>query len=204
MAGGLYERVHTGSAAAIPEPDASVDFVFSNSVLEHIGPIDEVLAEAARLLRPGGHFILTVPGPGFHRALAGPGAGVPADARAAYLQEIDNRCAHLRYWSVGEWSQHLGRCGLQIQTHFEYLSPTQTRRWERLSAWTGGLLYRVYGKRERPIEIQRRLGLRSARPGPLGWLAALISPLLALGCRLDAPASFPGDGACLLIDAVKA
>src|SRR3546814_7320114 len=33
--GGLYERVHIASAAAIPEPDGAFDVVFSNSALEH-------------------------------------------------------------------------------------------------------------------------------------------------------------------------
>ena len=199
---GLYRAVHTGSAAAIPEADASVDFVFSNSVLEHIGPIDEVLAEAARLLKPGGQFVLTVPGPGFHKALRGPRGTA---ARAAYLAGIDARCAHLRYWSREDWAAHLGRSGLRIETCVEYLTPTQTRRWERLSALTGGLLYRLYGGRQRPIEIQRRLRLRGSRPSLAGAIGVLLAPLLATGCRLDsAAAEDAGEGACLLISAIKA
>lgn len=197
---GLYRTVHTGSAAEIPEPDASVDFVFSNSVLEHIGPIDAVLAEAARLLKPGGRFILTVPGPGFHAALRTPSEG---GARVAALAEIDARCAHLRYWGQAEWAEHLGRCGLVVRTCTDYLTPAQTRRWQRLSAVTGGLLYRLYGGKRQPIEIQRRLGLRRARPGVLGAIMSWCAPLLAAGCELDATSASSGQGACLLIDAAK-
>ena len=197
---GLYRSVHTGSAAEIPEPAASVDFVFSNSVLEHVGPIDAVLAEAARLLKPGGRFILTVPGPGFHQALRTPSA---PGARSAYLDQIDARCAHLRYWSRAEWEEHLGRCGLTVTTCTDYLTPAQTRRWQRLSAFTGGLLYRLYGGKRQPIEIQRRLGMRRVRPGLLGAIAAAFAPLLAAGCRLDATGVSSGEGACLLIDATK-
>lgn len=197
---GLYEKVHTGSAADIPEADGSFDFVFSNSVLEHIGPIDEVLQEAARLLRPGGRFICTVPGPDFHACLSGPSLG--RLSRADYLREVDTRCAHLRYWSEGEWRQHLGAVGLQVQTAWPYLSQRQTQRWESLSAWTGGLAYRLYGRAPRPIEIQRKWGLRSSETSLSGRLGAAATPLLAAGCPLSSKDRSERHG-CLLIDAVK-
>ena len=41
---GLYQKIYTTPANNIPEPDASFDFVFSNSVLEHIPNIHDVLA----------------------------------------------------------------------------------------------------------------------------------------------------------------
>lgn len=199
QASGLYQAVHTGSAAAIPEADGSFDFVFSNSVLEHIGPIDAVLAEASRLLRPGGRFVFTVPGPDFHTCLAGPALG---GDRAAYERELDTRCAHLRYWSADEWRQHLGAVGLVPQVVTPYLSQRQVQRWERLSALTGGLAYRVFGRQARPIEIQRRFRLRSDRVGLAGHLGAAGAGLFALGCPLgaDDPARLHG---CLLVDAVK-
>lgn len=196
---GLYEDVHTGSAAGIPQADCSFDFVFSNSVLEHVGPIDEVLHEAARLLRPGGRFVCTVPGPEFHACLAGPAFG---GDRKAYEQEVDIRCAHLRYWSADEWRSHLGAVGLKLETCTGYLSQRQVQRWERLSALTGGLAYRLFGRSERPIEIQRRLRLRSQRLELAGRLLAASSPLLALHCPLDADDASPRHG-CLLLDAVK-
>lgn len=199
---GMYERVHTGSAAAIPEPAASFDFVFSNSVLEHIPPIDEVLAEAARLLRPGGRFVFTVPGPAFHGHLAGPWWG--RMSRADYTDTIDKRCAHLRYWDVAAWREHLRLAGLELTHASEYLTRAQTRRWETLSAMTGGLLHRLSGGR-RPIEIQRRLRMRSERPGLLGMLGSALAPVLALGCPLASamPGGADSAGACLLIEATR-
>lgn len=196
---GLYENVFTTSAASIPEPDNSFDFVFSNSVLEHIEMIDDVLREAARLLRPGGRFICTVPGPDFHACLAGPLFG---GNRRAYEREIDVRCAHLRYWSVDEWRDHLSAAGLQLEVNRKYLSQRQVRRWERLSAITGGLAYRIFGRNAQPIEIQRRLRLRSRRAHFAGGLGAACSVLLALNCPLDANETGPRVG-CLLLDAVK-
>lgn len=51
---------------ALPYGDASFSTVVSNSSIEHIPRVDEVLREVARILRPGGRFMFTVPGPRFN------------------------------------------------------------------------------------------------------------------------------------------
>jgi len=47
---------------SIPLADASVDTLLSTQVLEHVPEPGRYLAEAARVLKPGGHLILTCPG----------------------------------------------------------------------------------------------------------------------------------------------
>ncbi len=79
---GIYAAVHAVGADKVPEPGGSFDWVFSNSVLEHIDDIDPVLAEVARLLRAGGEFVFTVPGPEFHACLRGP--LLPGRSRESY------------------------------------------------------------------------------------------------------------------------
>ncbi len=46
-----------GDLAKLPLPDASVDLIYSRSVMEHVVDPDSVYAEAARVLKPGGRWI---------------------------------------------------------------------------------------------------------------------------------------------------
>lgn len=50
-----------GEIARVPLCDASVDAVLSTQVLEHVSSPELVIREAARVLRPGGALLLTVP-----------------------------------------------------------------------------------------------------------------------------------------------
>jgi ubiquinone/menaquinone biosynthesis C-methylase UbiE len=50
---------HKGYIEAIPLPDASVDVVISNCVLNLSGDKPQVLREVARVLRPGGRFAIS-------------------------------------------------------------------------------------------------------------------------------------------------
>jgi 2-polyprenyl-6-hydroxyphenyl methylase/3-demethylubiquinone-9 3-methyltransferase len=57
---GRTERVLQGAAESIPLPEASVQLVYCNSVLEHVDSPLASLREMARVLRPGGAaFVIT-------------------------------------------------------------------------------------------------------------------------------------------------
>lgn len=56
-------RTMRESLLKIPLPDASVDVVMSTQVLEHISEHEQAAAELCRILKPGGHAVITVPRP---------------------------------------------------------------------------------------------------------------------------------------------
>jgi SAM-dependent methyltransferase len=203
----FYRRVHTCSGDDIPEPDASFDFVLSNSVLEHIPELEATIAEIARLLRKDGRFLFTVPGPGFHANLAG--SVLPFVDRTSYLGTIDRRLAHHHYLSPADWDDICRRNGLVVDHCRGYLDGRETRRWETLSRVTGGLLYSLFGEIRRPIEIQRRLGARDLQnktrlPVPM---ARAVARLLSMGVPVDANAATwiePQFASCFLVEGHRA
>jgi SAM-dependent methyltransferase len=198
---GFFEELHETGADHVAEPDSSFDFAFANSVLEHIPDLPPCLKEIARCLKPGGRFYATVPSPGLHTFMRGPGALRRID-RQKYLAETDRRLLHFRYPSVDEWRELFTAAGLELTTARGYLTRKQVRRWEAWTNWTGGLLYRLKGSQSRPIEIQRSLGLRRGLPKPLRFVGGPLAWTAGLGVLSD-DATAPEETACLLVIARK-
>jgi SAM-dependent methyltransferase len=196
---GIYTAVHTVGGGDIPERDGTFDWVLSNSVLEHIDNLEPVLKEVARLLRPGGVFIFTVPSPGFHECLRGP--LVPGASRDEYLRRLDARMAHRRYWDREQWRSALAADEMRVDELTEYLDCAQVRRWESISRLTAGVLYAMTAGRKQPIDIQRGLGLR--KPGRR-MPRAVARPLAAvLSTAVGGGPPAPAEGACYLVKAVR-
>lgn len=194
---GAHRAYVCAGAETLPFADASFDFVFSNSVLEHIPSLTQVLHEVRRVLRSSGSFVFTVPSDSFHDALRGP--ALPWVTRKAYLDMIDQRCAHFHYLGEDEWRSLLAEAGLSMTHCSAYMDAEATRTWETCSRFTAGLLYSLLGGRHRPIEIQRGLGLRKARAQMPNWLARLLA--YAFAPNLQHPGRRPFS--CWLIVARK-
>lgn len=194
---GFYASVHTTGADRVPEPAASFDFAFANSVLEHIPDLPPCLTEIARCLKPGGEFLATVPSPGLHKLMRGP-SFLRRISRTDYLAETDRRLLHFRYPSVEEWRTMLDVAGFDLVSARGYLTARQVARWERWTNCTGGLLYRLKGAKSRPIEIQRQFGMRRAMPKPLKLLAGPLAWAAGRGV-LDEQSTDPNETACLLV-----
>ncbi len=197
VASGVYRRVHTAPGNRIPEGDATFDFVFSNSVLEHIDDIEPVIAEVARVLKPGGAFVFTVPGAEFHECLAGP--LLPWSDREQYLQTVDRRCAHRRYWDESQWRDCLQRHGIEVVGAVPYLTTREVRRWETLSRLTAGVLYTVFGGRRQPIEIQRTLKMRRRTLRVPDWVSIALSAVVSTRMGSDSSGGF----GCLFVEASR-
>ena len=56
-------RFAIADAQDLPFADASFDLVVANLVLHHIHPLDRLVAEVSRVLRPGGRFVAHEPNP---------------------------------------------------------------------------------------------------------------------------------------------
>lgn len=104
--GPAYAR---GGAVALPVRDGSVDAAVACLVVEHVADLDGVLSEVARVLRPGGTFLMLLN----HPLLQTPGSGWIDDQLldppeqywrvGAYLTETDSveeveRGVHIRFW----------------------------------------------------------------------------------------------------------
>jgi SAM-dependent methyltransferase len=204
---GVYRRLHVAPGDAIPEPDAAYDVAFSNSVLEHIPGLPSTLAEAARLLRPGGRLIATVPSASFNACLRGPGILAPllGRRRADYLRGIDARLAHVNLWSAERWRRELEAVGLRVVHMSAYLDRADVRRWERMSNWTAGLLYGFVRGRRSPLAMSRSMGVATGSRAATA-MRLVATPLVRLAMRGHRPASGdPEDPAfgCLLIVAER-
>ena len=83
--GPVYLR---GSATALPVADGSVDAVMACLVLEHVDPFEPAVDEVARVLVPGGRFVLFLN----HPLLQAPGSGW-----------VDDHILGEQYWRLGPY-----------------------------------------------------------------------------------------------------
>lgn len=106
-----------GYSENAPLPDASVDLVFALEIIEHLTAPFHLLAEAARLLKSGGHVVLTTPnltrignlfkltiGRTINDRLAPPG----------YDNPDDEWRPHAREYAMHEMVEALRRAGFEI------------------------------------------------------------------------------------------
>lgn len=201
-ASGIYTRVHTGSADVIPEPDASFDFVFSNCVLEHIPQLEPVIKETARILKPGGQFIFTVPSDQYHACMRGP--LVPWVSRQKYLKELDDRQIHYHYLTTEQWSALLSSYAMELTLALPYLRLKAARRWETMSRFTGGIVYNLFQKRKPAqdkhlIDYQWQFGVRSKRLPIPKWMVAGGASLCTLGIPESSQTSETPYGARIVV-----
>ena len=132
-ASGAYRYVQLARGDAMPYPDASFGTVFSNSVLEHIPNLDPVLREVARVLKPGGRFLATVPSDMFRRLLAGyrerDAAGDRTGAET-YAAAVDKHLEHHRYLTPTQWGKRLELAGLWLRSTRYYIPSEVEALWE--------------------------------------------------------------------------
>lgn len=179
----VYQQFHIAPGDKIPEADNSFDLIFSNSVLEHIPPLDAVLGEVFRVLKPGGKFVITVPLTCLHDNLLWPRLlrffGLQGWAEK-YLTHLDHRLAHINYLSAPEWQEKMRQHGFTPEQETLYLSRLATSWWETLANATGGLVYLLLGRgRKTTRQLQHSTGMVNREHRWLGLVGYwLLMPVL--------------------------
>lgn len=104
----VYQKVVLAEADKMPFADENFGSVISNSVIEHVVNLDQVLKEAARVLKKRGFFVLTVPTPllseyqFWSRFIPG------------YAEFKRKLWRHINYFGEKEWRRQLTKAGFKV------------------------------------------------------------------------------------------
>jgi SAM-dependent methyltransferase len=119
---GAYRGLVEADGAKSPFPSGHFASALSNSVLEHIPHIDAVLAETARVLKPGAPFYFCVPNPRYLSELSI--SRVLGKAYTEWFRRI-SRVHHAD--EPGVWQGRLERAGFTLERWWHYFSPSAMR-----------------------------------------------------------------------------
>jgi SAM-dependent methyltransferase len=122
-----YRLLVQANGVGLPFETASFASAISNSVLEHIPPLDAVLAEVGRVLRQGAPFAFTVPNPGYRSELS-----LPRVLRRIGLRGVAQGYEDWFMWmsrtknllNEQEWKEKLATAGFVIERTLRYFSPS--------------------------------------------------------------------------------
>lgn len=130
---GAYRALVIADGAALPIAADSFGSAVSNSVLEHVANLDQVLAEVCRVLRPGAPMAITVPNPGYRSRLAVPAIlrriGWQRAARA-YEDWFMRVTRTINLLDEQTWRERFADAGLQLESYQRYFSPGALRALE--------------------------------------------------------------------------
>ncbi|MBI1904457.1 MAG: methyltransferase domain-containing protein [Planctomycetia bacterium] len=165
---GRYERVVEADAAELPLADESVGTVLAVSSLEHMRRPEKVLAEAGRVLQPGGVFAATIVLPELRSHLyyseLTRRMGIAPLGRL-YCRLHDWAFAHRTLLPQGRWEQLAEDAGLEIVTSRRFFSPAITRSFD---FWLPPAVpYRLLAAAGMPLVV------------PLPWRRRIVEGMLA-------------------------
>lgn len=141
---GRYRELRCADAAALPFADEQFQTILAVSVLEHLPQPSLALAEAFRVLQPGGRLVATIVLADLHAYLFYPrllrrlGATVLANG---YNRLQDCLFGHRALLSRSRWHELFRAAGFQTFGSRPILTPRLTAMWDRLLG--SAVLYRL-------------------------------------------------------------
>ncbi len=131
----MYDLAVTGDATMMPYAAESFATIFSGCAMEHVPPMPQMLAEIARILKPGGRLITTVPSGYFPEYLFVPtvlrriGLGFAA---ARYDKLITRLLTIAHMYHPSTWERLLEEAGLELVEARHFLPRDTTAMFDRL------------------------------------------------------------------------
>ena len=119
---GCYRMLAQADGSRTPFSNGYFASAFSNSVLEHIPHIDAVLAETARVLRPGAKFYFCVPNERYFSELSI--SHLLGKGYTEWFRRI-SRVEHADGPKI--WQERLERAGFRLERFWHYFSPAAMR-----------------------------------------------------------------------------
>jgi SAM-dependent methyltransferase len=163
-----YANVTCANARRLPFSDCSFSTVMSVSTLEHIPDVEDVFGEIARVLRPGGLAVFSVPIDVLSENLLGYRALrlLNQGVAARYALLVHRALTHVNVWPAVRWIALASSSGLVVEQARPILSPGATKLFEALlpAALASRAWRRVTGTRPPHPEALMRMAERRMRP----------------------------------------
>jgi SAM-dependent methyltransferase len=144
-----YKSLIVADGRHLPFRSGTFGVIFSNSVIEHIPGVDDVIREAARVLKHGSYFVFTVPNDRLSEYLFPyvvlKKLGLVSIAQY-YSTQRNKRLNHFNLLSNKEWEKKISANDLLVISCSNYLSKTTVEIWDLL-AITGFVIKKAMGQR---------------------------------------------------------
>ena len=146
-----YNYLVSSKGGGLPFKNQEFNSCISNSVLEHIPEVDEVLGEIARVLKKEAKFVFCVPNQNFTKYLA----------MAEFFEKIKSQSIAESYRSLFNkisrhyhcdpyviWKERLEKVGLIIVDHWDYFSPSAIKclEWGHCLGLPYWITKKLFGK----------------------------------------------------------
>lgn len=143
----IYKEVRNCDVRDLsPYSDESFDTVISNCALEHVDGIDKALGEVSRVLKKGGHLIMTVPSENlnywYYPKIFFNKIGLKTYGMKLF-NSYNNRQAHLNILAEDLWKNKLGHKNLNIIKRFYFFNENEYKFATFLDSLGGHILRRI-------------------------------------------------------------